>query len=381
MSQEAKLQEKASIYVSKREEEEDILTFTLTGINVSIANGLRRTMLSDLPTLVFKTFPDSENKAKITTNTSRFNNEILKQRLACIPIHGITHDQPYDELEVVIDKRNDTHDIQLVTTEDFKIRNTKSGKFLVDKVVRKIFPPDKITSDYIILARLRPRISNEVPGEAIQITAHMSLHTAGEDGAFNVTSCCTYKCSPDKIKQDQEWQEHVKSIPVDETLEMKKSDWYNHEAGRIFIKDSFDFKLQTIGVFANTDIVKNACLVLSQKIAAFAEQLLPDSISSIILTQSRSTIANSYDLKLEGIGYTVGKILEHLIHEKYYKGEGTLSFVGFRKDHPHDTHSTLRIAFKSEDDSVDTNLTIIEIIQSVCKDAIQIYSAIAEEFS
>ena len=107
MSLEAKAPAKATTYISKREETDDILTFTLTGINVSIANGLRRTILSDLPTLAFKTFPDSENKANITTNTSRFNNEILKQRLACIPIHGITHDQPYDELEIVIDKKND----------------------------------------------------------------------------------------------------------------------------------------------------------------------------------------------------------------------------------------------------------------------------------
>ena len=69
------------------EDNNDILTFTLSGVNVSIANAIRRTILSNIPTVVFRTAPYEENKANITVNTSRLNNEILKQRLSCIPIH------------------------------------------------------------------------------------------------------------------------------------------------------------------------------------------------------------------------------------------------------------------------------------------------------
>ena len=97
------LASKVMTYVSKRDEADGVLYFTLSKLNVSIANSLRRVILSDIPTLAFKTFPDKDNQANITTNTSRFNNEILKQRLACIPIHGLTHDQPWEELVVIID--------------------------------------------------------------------------------------------------------------------------------------------------------------------------------------------------------------------------------------------------------------------------------------
>ena len=65
----------------------DELKFTLSNVNVSIANSIRRTILSDIPTVVFKTAPYEENKANILVNTSRLNNEIIKQRLSCIPIH------------------------------------------------------------------------------------------------------------------------------------------------------------------------------------------------------------------------------------------------------------------------------------------------------
>ena len=69
---------KIGMFVSSKSEDDGTLYFTLTSTNVSVANGLRRTILADIPTLVFKTFPDKENKAKFVTNTSRFNNEILK---------------------------------------------------------------------------------------------------------------------------------------------------------------------------------------------------------------------------------------------------------------------------------------------------------------
>ena len=382
MSVSPKTSAKAALYVSKKEEEDGELYFTIENLNVSFANGIRRTILSDIPTLAIKTFPDKENQAKIITNTSRFNNEILKQRLSCIPIHGVTHDQPYDELEIIIDKQNDGHDIIYVTTEDFKIKNTKSDKFLSDTVVRKIFPTDPITGDYILLARLRPRISNEVPGESLEIHAKMSLHTASEDGSFNVASCCSYRNTPDKIRQDNAWQEHAKTLLAPSDLAMTKSDWYNHEAGRIYKDDSFDFKIQTLGVFENSAIVKNACIILSNKFIKLLDKFAPDKISSVIQQESRSTIENSYDLKLVDIGYTCGKVLEFLLHDKFYKGGSgaVLSYIGFRKDHPHDSHSTIRIAFINPSEKSEHGGEISAMLTDVCKTAIDIYNGIADEF-
>ena len=65
----------------------DILSFELSNVNTSIANSLRRTLLSDISILVFKTAPYDANLCEITKNTSNLNNEIIKQRMGCIPIH------------------------------------------------------------------------------------------------------------------------------------------------------------------------------------------------------------------------------------------------------------------------------------------------------
>ena len=42
-------------------EDQNQLKFTISGANVSIVNGIRRVLLSNIPTVVFRTFPYSEN--------------------------------------------------------------------------------------------------------------------------------------------------------------------------------------------------------------------------------------------------------------------------------------------------------------------------------
>ena len=55
----------------------DTLAFTLSGVYVSFANGIRRTILSDIPQIVFRTTPYEENKSTFIINTTRLNNEVL----------------------------------------------------------------------------------------------------------------------------------------------------------------------------------------------------------------------------------------------------------------------------------------------------------------
>ena len=72
--------------VKESQETDGIMTFTIENANVSIANALRRTILSDINCVVMDTSLEKKD-IKIFKNTTRFNNEILKQRLSSIPIH------------------------------------------------------------------------------------------------------------------------------------------------------------------------------------------------------------------------------------------------------------------------------------------------------
>jgi len=377
-------QSKNSTLLSFKGEENGILDFTIEGINVSFVNGIRRTILSDIPTLVFHCFPHDQNDADIHTNTTRLNNEVLKQRLSCIPIHISDASLPYKELVVEINMKNESENTIDVTTEHFKIKNISSGKYLQESAVRKIFPPCPITGDYIVFARLRPKVSTIAPGEELSISAKMSLHTASEDGTFNVASTCAYKFTADKMKQDQIWQNKLAEISAEEkadpdVLALLQQNWYNHEGLRYFKKDSFDFKLETIGVYTNEELVQKACEILIEKL-----RKIHDTIEDAgIIEKSISTIPNSVDIKLINTGYTVGKIIEYMLHKNNYQGETekNLTYVGFRKNHPHDEDSVIRMGMIERDGNDGYNEVVVSNIRFACNNAIEILTNIMTEFS
>ena len=143
-------------------EESNVLNFTLSETHFSLANSLRRIVLSEIPTLVFRAFPHSESKIDIISNTTRLNNEIIKQRIGCIPIHITDVDFPYKEYVVEVDKKNDSDVIQLLTTEDFKVKNIETDKYLSSTAVKELFPPLGYALNYLKI--LKERILNlQVP--------------------------------------------------------------------------------------------------------------------------------------------------------------------------------------------------------------------------
>ena len=356
-----------------------LLKFTLSDVNVSLANGLRRTIISDIPTVVFKTLPYEENKCNITVNTTRFNNEILKQRLSCVPIHITDLSIPLKDYKLEVNVENLTNDIIYVTTEDFKIRNVNTNEYLDEKDTRNIFPANDLTGYFIDFARLRPRISDEIPGEKISLTCDFSIGTAKEDGMFNVISKCAYGCTQDTgsrymdalEKKRQEW----KDSGFDESqIKYAETDWKLLDGKRIIKKDSFDFVIKTVGVYTNEEIVIKACEILMKELIKIHDDIETDKID---IEPSITTIQNSYDIVLPQVTSTIGPIIQNLLYLKFFEELKTMTFCGFEIAHPHDVHSTLRIAYK---ENVDKSVIKQNIISSI-DEAINVYKEIKRSFT
>ena len=92
-----------------------------------------------------------------------------------------------------------------LTTRDFKIKNISTDTYLTDEAVEKIFPPNKFTKSYLLFSRLRPKISNDIPGETLHFTARFKEGIAKENGAYNVVNISAYANTPDKGRQADEW--------------------------------------------------------------------------------------------------------------------------------------------------------------------------------
>ena len=334
--------------ISNISEEGDVYKFTLGGLNVSLVNAVRRIILSEIPCVVIKTETYQDNQCNISVNTGRLHNEILKQRLSCIPIHMKMSDINVlpGKYTLEVDVNNETDNMMYVTTEHFKLKSKESGNFLTRDETVKIFPPNNTITSYIDFARLRPKISESIPGERLKLSAEFSISNAKDNSSFNVVSKCAYGNTPDLIKVNDIWEDREKSLRAkgesNDDIAFQKKNFYILDSQRTYIPDSFDFTIRTVGVYDNKDIVKYATDVLVKK---FDELLLKLESGTVNIMTSETTMDNCYDIILDDEDYTIGKIIEYILYDKYYETDKTLSFCGFKKFHPHDTTGTVRIAF------------------------------------
>ena len=86
-------------------------------------------------------------------------------------------------------------------------------------------------------------------------------------------------------------------------------------------------------------------------------------------------MSNSFDIILENEDYTIGKVIEYFLYTKFYETK-ILTFCGFKKMHPHDSYSIIRVAYK---DAIDKS-TIKGQLKECIDDSIQIFSIVKKEF-
>jgi DNA-directed RNA polymerase alpha subunit/DNA-directed RNA polymerase subunit L len=331
-----------------------ILSFRLSNTNVCFANAIRRTILSDIDNCCILSENNATNQVNIDKNTGRLHNEILKHRLSCIPVHyagSIDEMQEFCDTYILeIDCNNETDILQFVTTENFKLKNKKSGEMMDFQKTKKIFPPNKISQDYIDFSRLRPKITDSIPGEVLKLSAEFSISNAKVNAMYSVVSKCTYSNTIDARLADEKWSILEREIKArnpgisKEDLKFEQNNFAFLDRARCFTPDSFDFIVQGLGVFSNRDIVRLSLEVLISKFIKMQQEKTP-------IIPAESTMINSFDIILIDEDYTIGKIIEFIIYQNFYVDEPILTFCGFKKFHPHDTKSTIRIAFKSSNDT------------------------------
>jgi DNA-directed RNA polymerase subunit L len=77
---------------------------------------------------------------------------------------------------------------------------------------------------------------------------------------------------------------------------------------------------------------------------------------------------------LKNEDYTIGKVIEIMLYDKFF--ENTLTFCGFKKMHPHDNDSIIRVAYKSPVDKSVIKNHLMECIVN----AQDIYRNIKKQF-
>jgi DNA-directed RNA polymerase subunit L len=296
-----------------------MLRFQLKNVDKSVANALRRTILGRIQTVVLK-----PADCEVSVNTSRVNNEILKERLACLPVFCQDFEAAA-KCELVLSKKNDGEEIMVVTTKDFVVMNG-------DTVVEGFFPPTKVSAfgvNYVTYAEIMPLrpATSKLPAEEIHLKCKFSVGTAAESGQYNVAATCSYGFTQDKAASDAEFEKNHRAED--------RANWELLDAKRFVVPDSYDFVVETLGVYTNEQLVQKACDVLVADLQAV--------VSLSTEGPSDTTIENCRDVTIKGGDFSIGKLLEYQIY--HFKDEVT--YVVFLKKHPHDKDGVLRVASKT----------------------------------
>jgi DNA-directed RNA polymerase subunit L/DNA-directed RNA polymerase alpha subunit len=362
--------------------------FVVQNVDVCVVNSLRRVILSNIPTLVFRGFPHEKNNIKILKNTTKFNNEYLKHRISCLPIHNdnpTTFNTFIENYTVVLDEVNDTSDKKYITTEDFKIKNKKTGNFIDQAEVKKYFPPDPLTGDYVLVLILYPNFNNKnEPNEMISLEAEFDIGTSEEDSTWNVVHNVTYEYVQDLVEVEKQAQ------LIEDDYERKDFKLLN--AQRIYLPNEYKMTIETIGIYSNASLLATACNIIVSKISQIGEYV---SQKSNILTKDEVRFNETngimdkdelekynnkyceiykdndfYVFKIFQDDYTIGKLIEKYMYILYEK---EISYIGFKKEHPTELEAYIYFKFKRENVSTDT---IYEMFQNVVKSLASIFGNI-----
>lgn len=344
-----------------RDDKRRVTRFALSGVHVSIANGLRRTILGYLPSLGIVPFPESDTTVTITTNTTPLHNELVKSRLAAIAFNVDPDDELVDRLEFRLKLQNVSNETRLVTVGDAELWDTVSGKPLSAEATKALLPPDPVTGDHSLLLVLRPPVGT-MPGDTIDLRATMRKVTTTDYGTYVLASTCAYGNTPDVEARETAWREEdAPDHPTSRVL------WDESTAGKFVVPQSFDFVLRAIGWMDEAALIHAGLGHMEQQLTVLAEK---GENGTLNVTKVKDVLAaHAFDVEVPGDTYALGHCLRHQLYELACQPNGMLVLVGFDKHHAHDSLGSIRLIFRNDASAINAS----HLVARAAREAAQVY--------
>jgi DNA-directed RNA polymerase II subunit RPB3 len=294
--------------------------FDIENVDLAIVNSIRRVILADIPMLGF--LGEGTPSIEIIKNTGPLHNEMMMHRIGCIPLHFTEEEiEGFIENEYIFhcSVKNTNVGLLNVTTKD--ITGTRNQKPLSPKELARIFPPNSITKDHILITRLRQ-------GEELTFNATVVKLTAKHHSSFAPVSMCAFFYKND----------HSKKTDILE----KERDYIKNEYGE---PTDIHFMMETETSLTPKYIILKAIEILIQKINDIP-------IKSTI--QQNDKIANTIDIHVPNEDDTVGNLFQSLIFNEYIRTKKTdkMTYIGYYAPHPLDKKIIIRITQSEPNENI-----------------------------
>jgi DNA-directed RNA polymerase subunit L len=330
------------------------LSFDINDIDVSIVNAIRRTILSEVPSIAFSFDPNSkDNDIKVINNTGSLHNEFISHRISLIPLHfsqeELKNFHP-EKFNFVLKKENLTDTMLIVTTEDFEIFDETNKKY-PKELCNRILPPNSFTKDFILITKLKPNLFNKEKGDKIHIEARPSVNIGKAHARWIPTSLCTYYNNLDDDLVQKGLEDYIKNNKdsnLDEqelrarfrTLEVYRF----YKRNKFMEPNSFRFELETECGLSCKYIFKTSIEVLIEKIKNLISNI--EEVNNIDISQSQGM---TY-FTINGEDHTLGNIIQAMLYNIYIRDsdDNEMSYIGYYKPHPLEDNIVIKVKAEKE---------------------------------
>ena len=385
----------------------DIKGDTENGLDKSIVNSLRRTLLSTIPTVAFRTESDNSDIV-IKKNNGALHNEFLADRIGLIPLYINPSDYHKQYLFHLNVANNPSEPITTITANDFDIYPLKKSidpsllesisfndydkeQKLSQKEKDLIFKPFKFNgkNNYCIITELKT--SNSTTLQEIEIYGTPSVSYAYENAKWQAVTRATYSFKRDEKLFEKIFQDKVKVEEIAKSNQAKfKKELFIAESERYFHRDK---NLQPFWFTFNIDSVH---FMKSKELFITANQLLIDNLEKLMeefpkmVSQEKSFLTleqkeeGIFKIIITGFDDTIGDVLQNYIANKMIDKSSILSICGYKKTHPLEDTIFFIISLNKNNKIFQLNkpqqvVAIIEQMNEACNGLIQIYSLIIKE--
>ena len=395
------------------------------GLDKTIVNGMRRTLLASLPAVAFSTAGSNPDLIMETNNTS-LHNEYLLHRVAMIPLY-INSKEWKKQLLFKLHVKNDSNMLRSITAKDFeiykikpdilekceqdddysmlnevKIDNYDMNNKLPDEEKERIFRPFKIDSfiEYCLITELPSNQSKENIPE-IELYGSPSVSTCNVDVRWQPVSCATYSFKSDEelfVKIAKE-KMLVHKIPNEKKDEFIK-ELHIAEGERYFHRDInqnpywYNFRIDSQNYFPpnrsdkGDGLLVQACNLLIKTFDGLKDEfeniLKPDTESIMEFMKLKEDNELVYKIVMIGGDDTIGSVLQSHISNKLINEESILSLCGYKKLHPLEEVITFTVSLNTKNniikmDNIQKKNAIVQEMIKGCIEVSSIYQKINDE--
>jgi DNA-directed RNA polymerase subunit L len=227
---------------------------------------------------------------------------------------------------------------------------------------KTFFPPDAITGDSILIARLHPQWNSSAPPERIQLRARASISTGGENIRWSPVSQASYEytrdANPDHVEAVyNKWLATAKKI--DETTavdparqEALRREFETMEIQRCYLMDAkgdpndFTFHLESVGIQPIPTIMESALASCEALVTKYMDidGVVPDNVR----VQVGDSAFPSIDFVFGKETHTLGNLLETWLIENLVSDmdDAEITYTGYKVPHPLLAEMVIRVGVR-----------------------------------